>query len=56
MPVAIRRAAVFLFKSVNDRSKFVGSFLACRIIPPSAQPEYQPDANQRGTNINESDT
>ena len=27
-----------------------------RISPPSAQPEYDPDANQRGTNVNESDT
>jgi hypothetical protein len=38
--VLIRRAAVFLVKSVNDRPKLVGTITVCRISPPSAQPEY----------------
>ena len=54
--VLIRRAAVFLLKSVKDRPKLVGTIMVYRISPPSAQPEYDPDANQRGTNVNESDT
>jgi len=43
-------------KSVKDRPKLVGTIMVYRISPPSAQPEYDPDANQRGTNVNESDT
>jgi hypothetical protein len=51
----IRRTAILLVKSIDDRPKLVGAISACRTSPRCSPPEQGPDANQRDANYDEWD-